>query len=127
VNKGITWDENTLFEYLENPKKVRKESLTRLMTILTMFYSSTFLVPRWPSLVSRRTRTVTTLLPTSRRRYVFSYFLQIALAKQFVNIDQVNLVTPRDRLFYSSLSFRSIYLHIILAIYEHGSIALVYQ
>ena len=23
VNKGITWDENTLFEYLENPKKVR--------------------------------------------------------------------------------------------------------
>jgi hypothetical protein len=21
VNKGITWDENTLFEYLENPKK----------------------------------------------------------------------------------------------------------
>lgn len=23
VNKGVTWDENTLFEYLENPKKVR--------------------------------------------------------------------------------------------------------
>ena len=23
VNKGITWDENTMFEYLENPKKVR--------------------------------------------------------------------------------------------------------
>ena len=23
VNKGIVWDENTLFEYLENPKKVR--------------------------------------------------------------------------------------------------------
>jgi hypothetical protein len=22
VNKGITWDESTLFEYLENPKKV---------------------------------------------------------------------------------------------------------
>ena len=21
VSKGITWDENTLFEYLENPKK----------------------------------------------------------------------------------------------------------
>ncbi|KAL1706795.1 cytochrome c-like domain-containing protein [Schizophyllum commune] len=21
VNKGITWDENTMFEYLENPKK----------------------------------------------------------------------------------------------------------
>ncbi|KAF5385568.1 hypothetical protein D9757_006798 [Collybiopsis confluens] len=21
VNKGVTWDENTLFEYLENPKK----------------------------------------------------------------------------------------------------------
>jgi cytochrome c len=23
VSKGITWDEDTLFEYLENPKKVR--------------------------------------------------------------------------------------------------------
>jgi hypothetical protein len=23
VNKGVTWDEETLFEYLENPKKVR--------------------------------------------------------------------------------------------------------
>lgn len=23
VNKGITWNEDTLFEYLENPKKVR--------------------------------------------------------------------------------------------------------
>ena len=22
VNKGITWDEQTLFDYLENPKKV---------------------------------------------------------------------------------------------------------
>ena len=22
VNKGVTWDEETLFEYLENPKKV---------------------------------------------------------------------------------------------------------
>lgn len=22
IKKGITWDENTLFEYLENPKKV---------------------------------------------------------------------------------------------------------
>ena len=24
VNKGVTWDEQTLFEYLENPKKVRR-------------------------------------------------------------------------------------------------------
>lgn len=24
VNKGVTWDEETLFEYLENPKKVRR-------------------------------------------------------------------------------------------------------
>ena len=24
VNKGVTWDEQTLFEYLENPKKVRQ-------------------------------------------------------------------------------------------------------
>lgn len=23
VNKGVTWEEETLFEYLENPKKVR--------------------------------------------------------------------------------------------------------
>ena len=23
INKGIVWDENTLFEYLENPKKAR--------------------------------------------------------------------------------------------------------
>ena len=23
VSKGITWEEQTLFEYLENPKKVR--------------------------------------------------------------------------------------------------------
>ena len=23
VNKGVVWDEHTLFEYLENPKKVR--------------------------------------------------------------------------------------------------------
>jgi hypothetical protein len=23
VSKGVTWDEHTLFEYLENPKKVR--------------------------------------------------------------------------------------------------------
>ena len=29
VNKGITWDEQTLFEYLENPKKVRT---TRFVT-----------------------------------------------------------------------------------------------
>ena len=29
VNKGITWDEQTLFEYLENPKKVRAPWLQR--------------------------------------------------------------------------------------------------
>jgi cytochrome c len=23
VSKGVTWEESTLFEYLENPKKVR--------------------------------------------------------------------------------------------------------
>lgn len=27
VNKGITWDEATLFEYLENPKKVCRPRL----------------------------------------------------------------------------------------------------
>jgi len=28
VNKGVTWDEHTLFEYLENPKKVMSYSFT---------------------------------------------------------------------------------------------------
>jgi len=27
VNKGVTWEEQTLFEYLENPKKVRVASI----------------------------------------------------------------------------------------------------
>ena len=35
VNKGVTWDENTLFEYLENPKKVRCHSLMRCGRTLT--------------------------------------------------------------------------------------------
>jgi cytochrome c2 len=26
VNKGVTWNEDTLFEYLENPKKVRLQT-----------------------------------------------------------------------------------------------------
>jgi cytochrome c2 len=27
VNKGVVWEEQTLFEYLENPKKVRPSTL----------------------------------------------------------------------------------------------------
>ena len=34
VNKGITWNEQTLFEYLENPKKVCTYSATSCMTTL---------------------------------------------------------------------------------------------
>ena len=30
VNKGITWNEETLFEYLENPKKVCSELNRRI-------------------------------------------------------------------------------------------------
>jgi len=35
VGKGITWSEGTLFEYLENPKKVRK-AIPRVVPIPTM-------------------------------------------------------------------------------------------
>ena len=31
VNKGIVWDENTIFEYLENPKKVSAVHVRRHM------------------------------------------------------------------------------------------------
>lgn len=30
VNKGVTWEEATLFEYLENPKKVRRVTEVRV-------------------------------------------------------------------------------------------------
>jgi hypothetical protein len=45
VNKAITWDENTLFEYLENPKKVRGRLFSTDSHIDKLF--STSLVPRW--------------------------------------------------------------------------------
>ena len=53
VNKGITWDENTMFEYLENPKKVRLACHVMLALgadVRFVAMSSTSLVRRWPSL-----------------------------------------------------------------------------
>ena len=72
VNKGITWDEQTLFEYLENPKKVctPRHVTNAALGLIRVPAHSTSPVLRWRSLVSRRTRTGTTSSPTSRRRYV---------------------------------------------------------
>jgi len=39
VNKGVTWDEETLFEYLENPKKVRS-----LLTVLLCLPAHYFII-----------------------------------------------------------------------------------
>jgi len=35
VNKGVVWDENTLFEYLENPKKVTLSGLLVMVKLTT--------------------------------------------------------------------------------------------
>ena len=72
VNKGITWDEGTLFEYLENPKKVcgYRHVINAARGLIRFSASSTSPARRWRSPVSRRTRTGTTSSPTSRRRYV---------------------------------------------------------
>ena len=52
VGKGITWGDNTLFEYLENPKKVRG-AIPRAVPIVdptTKHWSfSTSPEPRWHS------------------------------------------------------------------------------
>ena len=48
VNKGVTWDEQTLFEYLENPKKVRLRGNN--IWAVTDYMFSTSLVRRWRSL-----------------------------------------------------------------------------
>jgi cytochrome c2 len=49
VNKGVTWNEDTLFEYLENPKKVRLDpSLSKMRYMLE--FLSTFPVQKWLSL-----------------------------------------------------------------------------
>lgn len=50
VGKGITWSEQTLFEYLENPKKVRRTRSegVPIADYVTRFHSSTFPERRWP-------------------------------------------------------------------------------
>lgn len=74
VNKGVTWGEDTLFEYLENPKKyipgyvfqaVPLFFSTRSWSGMTEdMIANTSAVPRWPSTVLRRRRTATTSSPT---------------------------------------------------------------
>jgi cytochrome c2 len=53
VNKGITWGEDTLFEYLENPKKVCGASSegVPITDSMTRFHLSTSPERRWPLLV----------------------------------------------------------------------------
>lgn len=53
VSKGITWDETTLFEYLENPKKVRQKISSSIpwRFRLTFWSFSTFREQKWPLLV----------------------------------------------------------------------------
>lgn len=67
VNKGVTWDEETLFEYLHDPKKVR--FIERFAYAVHPRYQDgyVFLLLTQRSLVSRRTRTATTLSLSSRR------------------------------------------------------------
>ena len=69
VKKGITWNEDTLFEYLLNPKKVcsKLKSLANIMLTMTC---STSLALSWPLPASRRRRTGTMLSPISKRRFV---------------------------------------------------------
>ena len=75
--KAVVWGEDTLFEYLANPKKVRFAVVCvvrRIVANVCLFCSgarsSTFLVRPWPLLVSRRRRIATTLLPSSKTRSV---------------------------------------------------------
>lgn len=53
VSKGITWDHNTLFEYLENPKKVcgSRSDAVSTSNRATHLDLSTFPERRWPLLV----------------------------------------------------------------------------
>lgn len=68
VKKGITWGEDTLFEYLLNPKKVCFK--LECLAIIVDYARSISLARSWPSPVSRRRRTGTMLLPISKRRFV---------------------------------------------------------
>ena len=49
VNKGITWTEQTLFEYLENPKKVRatRSHPSRHISNYLLFCALVYLVHSW--------------------------------------------------------------------------------
>ncbi len=49
VNKGVTWDSDTLFEYLENPKKVGDLYIPSCYRYIDLS-CSTFPVQRWLSL-----------------------------------------------------------------------------
>jgi hypothetical protein len=51
VNKAVTWQEETLFEYLENPKKVYRGLPTGSEQWTHIGPSSTFREQKWPSLV----------------------------------------------------------------------------
>lgn len=48
VNKGVIWSEETLFEYLENPKKVRFVNTSTCH--ISNYSCSTFPVLKWPLL-----------------------------------------------------------------------------
>jgi hypothetical protein len=73
--KAIHWEEETLFEYLANPKKVCFKLESFANVIDSTF--STSLVRPWPLPASRRRRTGTILSPISKRRFVIfaSHFM----------------------------------------------------
>lgn len=64
VNKGVTWDEETLFEYLLDPKKVRFIIWFAYAVHPRYQDGYVLLLLTQRSLVSRRTRTATTSSPT---------------------------------------------------------------
>ena len=68
VNKAITWDETTLFEYLENPKKVSWRFLFFYTLLVITGLFSTFLEQKWPLLVLRKKKTGATWSLISRNR-----------------------------------------------------------
>ena len=61
VSKGVTWNDDTLFEYLENPKKYIPVRLIDSF-IHEMTHVQFYRVPRWLLLVSRSHRNALILL-----------------------------------------------------------------